>query len=360
MNGTMAILREYNWQQVVRTAKGIWGRVSLVTGVDIGSSFMKTVVIQADHHGLSLADFSMQSVVETAYPDEQFYAGLVESIREKIMIPLGSIGASLSGPSVFVKSINLPVMTEEDLREHLALELDRYIAFDVQDVFWDVYCPKPFYEATGEQQEYFLVVAKKECVERCVDAFRQYGMTLRFVDVDALALVNMVTYNYGHEGSWLLAHIGPTGMVMVVIVEGEPACIRKVSYEAEWYGDFLDQVLIGQTSSESRKELGASETLLLEQFFQETRGQICETLESFSDLSRKVIDRGILLSGGYVVAPEMASTLAQSFGMPVNLLDPFQSITVPQAIQQDSTFRQAAPLMSIAVSVALRGAALND
>jgi type IV pilus assembly protein PilM len=360
MNGTMAILREYNWQQVVRTAKGILGRVSLATGVDIGSSFMKTVVIQADHHGLSLADFSMQSVVETAYPDEQSYAGLVESIREKIMIPLGTIGASLSGPSVFVKSITLPVMTEEDLREHLALELDRYIAFDVQDVFWDVYCPKPFCEATGEQQEHFLVVAKKECVERCVDAFRQYGMPLRFVDVDAFALVNMVTYNYGREGSWLLAHIGPTGMVMVVIVEGKPACIRKVSYEAEWYGDFLDQVLIGQTSSESRKELGASETLLLEQFFQETRGQICETLESFSDLSRKVIDRGILLSGGYVVAPEMVSTLAQSFGMPVNLLDPFQSITVPQAIQQDSTFRQAAPLMSIAVSVALRGAALHD
>ena len=57
MNGTMEILREYNWQKVVRTAKGIFGRVSLATGVDIGSCFMKTVVIQADHNGLSLADF---------------------------------------------------------------------------------------------------------------------------------------------------------------------------------------------------------------------------------------------------------------------------------------------------------------
>ncbi len=360
MNGTMAILREYNWQRVVSTAKGIFGRVSLATGVDIGSRLMKTVVIQADHNELSLADFSMQSVVETAFPDEQSYAGLVESIREKIMIPLGTIGTALSGPSVFVKSITLPVMTEEDLREHLALELDRYIAFDVQDVFWDVYFRKLPHEATEEQQEHFLVVAKKDGVERRVDAFRQYGMTLRFVDVDAFALVNMVTYNYGNEGSWLLAHIGPTGIVMVAIVEGEAACIRKVSYEAEWYGDFLDQVLIRPTSLESRKELGASETLLLEQFFKETREQICETLESFSDLTTKVIDRGILLSGGYVVAPEMASTLAQTLGMPVTLLDPFQSITVPQAIQQDSAFQQAAPLMGVAVGVALRGTATHD
>jgi type IV pilus assembly protein PilM len=360
MNGTMAILREYNWQRVVRTAKGIFGRVPLATGVDIGSCLMKTVVIKADHNGLSLAGFSMQSVVETAFPDEQSYVGLVESIREKIMIPLGTIGTALSGPSVFVKSITLPVMTEEDLREHLALELDRYIAFDVEDVFWDVYCRKPILEATEEQQEHFLVVAKKDGVERRVDAFRQYGLTLRFVDVDAFALVNMVTYNYGNEGSWLLAHIGPTGIVMVVIVEGEPACIRKISYEAEWYGDFLDRVLIQPTSLESRKELGVSETLLLEQFFKETREQICETLESFSDLSTKVIDRGILLSGGYVVEPEMASTLAQTLGMPVNILDPFQSITVPQAIQQDTAFQQAAPLMSVAVGVALRGAATHD
>lgn len=356
----MAILREHNWQKVVRTTKGILGRVSLGTGVDIGSCFMKTVVIQAGHDGLSLEDFSMQSVVETAFPDEQPYAGLVGSIREKIRIPLGTIGTSLSGPSVFVKSMTLPVMTEKDLREHLALELDRYIAFDVQDVFWDVYCPKPFHEATGGQQEIFLVVAKKECVERRVDAFRQYGMTLRFVDVEVFALVNMVTYNYGNVGSWLLAHIGPTGMVMVVIVEGEPACIRKVAYEAEWYGDFLDQVFMRQTSLESRKELGASETLLLEQFSQETRGQICETLESFSDLSTKVIDRGILLSGGYAVESEMASTLAQSLGMPVNLLDPFQSITVPQTIQQDLAFHHAAPLMSVAVGMALRGTAAYD
>ena len=356
----MEILKEYNWQQVIRTAKGIFGRVSLGTGVDIGSCFMKTVVIQADHNGLSLADFSMQPVVEAAFPDEQSYAGLVESIQEKICIPLGAIGTSISGPSVFVKSIPLPVMPEKDLREHLALELDRYIAFDIQDVFWDVYCPKSFHEATGRQQEIFLVVAKKECVERRVDAFCHYGMTLRFVDVDVFALVNMVTYNYGNVGSWLLAHIGPTGIVMVVIVEGEPVCIRKVSYEAEWYGDFLDQMLIRQASLESRKELGASEILLLEQFFKETRGKICEILESFSDQSTKVIDRGILLSGGYAVAPEMASTLAQSLGMPVNLLDPFQAITVPQAIQQDLAFHCAAPLMSVAVGMALRCTATHD
>lgn len=251
-------------------------------------------------------------------------------------------------------------MTEEDIRDHLALELDRYIALDTQDVFWDVCQRNSLPDGRKDQQEHFLVVAKKECVERQVEAFSQCGATVRFVDVDAFALINLVVYNYGKEGTWLLAHVGPTGIVMVVIAQGEPAYIRQVAFEAEWYGDLLDQVLLPKISLVSKKELGASEMLLLEQFLQETREQICETWEFFSDHSTIVIDRGILLSGGYAVVPEMAKTLSHSLGMPAHLVEPFQSILVPPAIQQDPIFQQAAPLMSVAVGAALRGALSHD
>lgn len=349
----------YNWQQIVRSAKAIFGHVSRATGVDIGTSLMKTVVLQADRSGLFLADFSLQSVCQTDNPDERSYAGLIESLQEKIKIPFGTMGTSLSGSSVFVKSLTLPAMTEKDLREHLTLELDRYIAFDVEDVYWDVHRPNPCSQFTAEQQEHVLVVAKKECVERRVEAFRQDGMTLRFVDVDAFALVNLVVHNYGYEGSWLLAHIGPTGMVMVVIANGEPVCIRKVSYDAEWYGEFFEQMFILKTSLEQReprKNLETSETLLLEKFIQEIRERICETWESFSNRAAPVMNRGILLSGGYAVAPDIASILAESIGEEVQLLDPFQSITIPTGIQQDLCFQNAAPLMGVAVGMALRGA----
>lgn len=336
----------------------MFAHASRATGVDIGTSLMKTVVLQADHNGLSLVDFSLQSVCQTDNPDERSYAGLIESLQEKIKIPFGTMGTSLSGSSVFVKSMTLPAMTEKDLREHLTLELDRYIAFDVEDVYWDVYRQNSYSQLTAEQ-EHVLVVAKKECVERRVEAFRQDGMTLRFVDVDAFALVNLAVHNYGYEGSWLLAHIGPTGMVMVVIVEGEPVCIRKVPYDVEWYGEFFEQIFIQKTSLEQReprRNLETSETLLLEKFVQEMRKQICETWESFSDRATPVSSRRILLSGGYTAAPGIASILAQSIGYEIQLLDPFQSITIPTGIQQDVCFQNASPLMGVAVGMALRGA----
>ena len=356
----MTILRGQRWQRMVRVASGLFGHEPQTIGVDVGSRLMKTVVLQAGRSGLALKEFSIDPIIGTSFQDEQLDCGFVEALQKKMTVPMQTVGIAVSGPSVFVKSLILPVMTEGDLREHLSLELDRYIALDVQDVFWDVYLRKPLQEATAEQQEHFLVVAKKEYVERRVDVFHQCGVTVRFVDVDVFALINLVTHNYGKEESYLLTHIGPSGILMVIILEGEPAYIRKVPYETEWYGDFLDQALLPQPSLESKKEREKSEALLLEQFSQEVREHIAQTLESFSDISTKVLDGGILLSGGYAGVPEMTSHLAKSLGISVNRVNPFRRISVPQAIQQDDEFQQTAALMGVAVGVALRGLVTDD
>ena len=356
----MTTLKKYSWPQVVLKAKRLFGNAPMALGVDWGSCLIKTVALQEDSNGLTLHDCFMHPVHDKSVQDEHSDVELVRTIQKNLTILSQSIGTSLSGPSVFIKTISLPVMAEKDMRDHLALELDRYIAFDVQDVFWDVYHQKSSPKSMIAQPEHFLVVAKKESVERQVETFGHCGVTVQFVDVDAFALINLVTYNYGKEGNWLLAHIGPTGMVMVVMIQGEPAIIRKVGYEAEWYGDLLDQVLAPQISREANSEHGTSETLLLQQFLKETHERISETLESFSNQSRGVINKGILLSGGYAVVPNLTATLASSIGMPVHLLDPFQSIEVPPSIQQDPVFQQTAPLMSVAVGVALRGVLIDD
>ena len=356
----MAILREQGLPRMRVNARGWLRPRPCATGVDIGTRQMKIVTLQACGRGLSLTEFSMQPVVEKFNQSESECRQLVEAIRSKISSSSNRIGTSLSGSSVFIKSLILPVMTGEDLRAHLKLELDRYITFDIHEMFWDICRKKSSLEASNEQEEHFLVIARREYVEQQVNVFRQCGVSIQFIDVDIFALTNLVTHNYGNQGTWLLAHIGPTGMVLVVIDGGEPAHIQKVGYEAEWYEDLLDMVSIPKTSLKSQKKLGASESILLEQFFQEAHDQILDTMESFSAHPPAVFDRGILLSGGYAVVPDMAGTLAHTLGMPVSLLNPFESVMVPEAIQQDIVFQQTAPLMGVAMGVALRGALSHD
>ncbi len=353
-------MHKHTVRQLVRAVSRCWGRVPQGIGIDLGSHMIKTVALGADGSQFSLRDFSVQPVSEESWESHEAYIRLLETIQDNMPVPLNSVGMSLSGPAVYVKAFSVPPMKEDDLREHVALELDRYIAMDVQEVLWDVYCRTSPLIHPKDHQEHFLVVAKKEYVLRQINTFRECGINVPFVDVDVFALINMVTYNYGSTGSWVLVHLGPTGILMVLIFEGKPVVVQKESYRAGWFEDLLDQVFLSQIGTDSRKELGPSEVHLLEKFYQEVCDQINETLEGLSNISSTFEDGGILLSGGYAGAPDMAGKLAAALGMPVNIVNPFLKISVPPAIQDDPSFQRMIPMLGVAVGVALRGLETHD
>jgi type IV pilus assembly protein PilM len=330
-----------------------------VVGVDMGSRFMKTVILQAGRPCPTLKDFIIEPVeprpCDHSQSNLENHLHMIEILHKQMIPPSYTVGISVSGSQVLLKILTLPLFSEKELREHLALELDRYIPLDIQEVVWDVYCHKePAYLKDGKQ-EHFLVVAKKEFIEKRMQPFDCQGIQIQFVDVDTFALVNMMTYNYGSEGTWLIIHLGPSGMLSVIVEEGKPLHIRQMSYEVEWYGDLLDRILLAVETPDGNVEVGVSESFLLEQFFKETSEQIMEILKHYSDMSERVVMPNILLSGGYSGVEGFSEKLADSLTLPVTLIDPFRKIAVPSAIKQDARFQKALPLLGVAVGVALRG-----
>jgi type IV pilus assembly protein PilM len=333
------------------------------TGVDLGSRFIKAVKLQGEISSPTLKSFAVESIGPT--PDDPDFAlekngQIAHILRNRLMPHLKNVGISVSGPQILLKIITLPVMAEKDIREHLSLELDRYIFLEAEEVVWDVYRHKASVNFNDEKQEHFLIVAKKKFINDRIYQFEHQGIKVHFVDVDPFALVNMVAYNYGKEETWLLVHLGPTGILSVIMETGKPVYIRQVAYEAEWYGGLLDRVLLARATSDEDSELGTSETVLLQQFFKETTDQVIESLRDFSELTEKSIMPSVLLSGGYSMVEGLEEYLADSLKMPVGLVNPFKRISVPQALQQDIDFQKVFPLLGVAVGVALRGVSSYD
>ena len=110
------------------------------------------------------------------------------------------VAASLSGNSVIVKKITLPLMSEQELSESIYWEAEQYIPFDIQDVNLD-------YEiidaGTGPNSqgtmEVLLVAAKKDKIADYTNVITQAGRTPVIVDVDAFALQNAYEANYGFD-----------------------------------------------------------------------------------------------------------------------------------------------------------------
>jgi type IV pilus assembly protein PilM len=344
--------------------KGFSWKSQNVTGVDVGSRLLKAVTLQPGHASPILRGIVIESLLFKPNPNSQTDLEpdrhLVQFLRNQLSPSPRAVGITVSSPHVLLKRLALPYMSEKDLREHLALELDRYIPLDAQGAVWDVYRHKDSAALDNEKDQTFLVVAKKEFIEARMRQFEGQGMHVRFVDVDAFSLVNMVAYNYDHEGTWMIVHLGPTGILAVIMEEGHLVHMHQVSYEVEWYGDLLDGVQAALETAGDGFKLGASETLLLEQFFNETIKQVTETIKHVSEGNDTGMVRGVFLSGGYSMLEGLQSRLAESLDVSVTRVNPFNKIMVPQEMQQDCRFQKALPLFGVAVGTALRGAIPHD
>lgn len=324
-----------------------------VVGVDIGSRFTKKVIL---HHGEppTLKHYSLESIDQELPDYSQTVSKKVITgfFRHGMAPPSDFVGISISGQQVFLTVLSLPGLSEKNLREHLALELDRYIPFDVRDVVWDISCHKnPFLDG---RQEYYLIVAKKEFIETRIKHYVKKGMKIQFIDVDIFALVNMMPYNYGNQGTWLIVHPGPSGILSVVVEEGMLIDIRQTSYKGEWYGHLFDQLFLPNETFDATNNFGVSESLLRKQFVNELTEQTIDILKAFAQISEA---RGpnILLSGGYSGVEDLPAKLTESLKAPVTMLNPFKKISVPLVIQEDRQFQKNLPLLGVAVGVALRG-----
>ena len=110
-----------------------------LVGLDIGSSSIKAVELRGSRQGYELVSFGLETlaqdtVVDGAIMDAPLVAAVISSIFENQRIKTRNVATSVSGHSVIVKRVPLPLMTEEELFDRIQAEASQHIPFDIADV----------------------------------------------------------------------------------------------------------------------------------------------------------------------------------------------------------------------------------
>src|SRR5208283_4672978 len=89
-----------------------------LVGLDIGSSSIKAVELKSSKAGYELVSFGMEAlapdtVVDGAIMDARQVANAISKIFDAQRIKTKNVAASVSGHSVIVKRVPLPLMTED-------------------------------------------------------------------------------------------------------------------------------------------------------------------------------------------------------------------------------------------------------
>jgi type IV pilus assembly protein PilM len=350
----------------------VFRRAKALVGLDIGSSAVKAIELKPTGKTYKVTAFGSapvppDSIVEGAIIDGAAVVGAIRRAFDGCRITTRDVAASLSGSAVIVKKIALPAMTEAELAESIYWEAEQYIPFDIQDVNLDYQILERANPAAGKStMDVLLVAAKKEKIADYTGVIGQAGRTAVVVDVDAFALQNAYEANYGFEprAVVMLLNVGASATNINILHGDQSVFTRDISIGGNAYTEALQKDLNlpfeqadllkrggavdGVTYEDARPVLRAvTENVMLE---------IQKTFDFFKATAASDQMTRVVVSGGAARAEGFLDTLAERFGAPVEVFDPFKKVAFDAKKFRVDSAEEVGPTVAVAVGLALRRA----
>jgi len=169
-----------------------------LVGVDIGTASIKVCQVKETRKGLGLvrlgyAPLGPQVIVDGQVMDSGAVVETLQKVFHDAKIRQKECALSVSGQSVIIRKITVPMMTEAELEEQIQWEAEQHIPFDIKDVHVDYQVLRRRAEAS--QMDLLLVAAKRDQIEEYAQLARNAKLKPLVCDIDAFTVQNLFEYS---------------------------------------------------------------------------------------------------------------------------------------------------------------------
>lgn len=339
-----------------------------VIGIDIGSSSVKLVQLREAKGSyqlvsLGLAPLPPEAIVDNSIMDSSSVVEVIRGLVESHRIKTKSVASSISGHSVIIRKVLLPIMTEDEMESSIQWEAEQYIPFELSEVNLDFQILGPDAKDPS-QMNVILVAAKKDFVNDYIAVFKECGLQPMVMDIDCFAIENVFEYNYGFEDESIVAliNMGASALNINILKQGVSVFTRDIQVGGNMFNEEI-QKRLGLSSEDAEKvKLGGGVEDVDAQAVAEVITDATETLSQeiqrsldfFSATSSDEKVQKIYITGGVSQTPQVKDSLEQRLGVPVEIMDPFRSIVVGEKDFDLEYLRAVGPLFSVATGLAMR------
>ena len=347
-----------------------FGKSKSIIGLDIGSSSVKVVELVNRHKGIELqhvgiAPLPPEAIVQGAFLNSGAIVDAISQAVDEAGIKNKNVATAVSGHSVIVKKISLPMMTRDELEESIRWEAEQYIPFDINEVNLDFQILESG-DAEG-QMDVLLVAAKKDLIDDYVQVISEAGLNASVIDVAAFAVENAFEANCdsNHDDVVALINIGAQVVSINIVDHGVPAFTRDVSTGGNLYTEEIQKALsVGWEEAERLKIGGGpgeeSQEVVPQEVEQAMRsvtetvlGEISRSLDFFSATAAEARISKVVLSGGGARVSGLDAAFQGKTNLPVEMLDPLAR-AMPSGKFDQEFLDQVAPLLGVSMGLALR------
>jgi len=361
---------------------------SVSTGLDIGSSAIKLVQLHETKSGVALykagsAPTPREAVKAGVVTDPLAVAKAIQSLLEALQVESGQVTAGVAGPTVVVREVPLPVMSDRQLRKSIQWEARNYISFPVEDSVVEFQVTDRPAAGEGTQMRVMLVAAPRDMVDSQVEAIEVAGLDPVAVEIQPFAMMRgILAANGAHSGegeTTAVLGIGAAYTEITIMKDGAFVLTRMIPIAGDAFTDAIKNALdidaeeanqLKETamqvvsSEEERATLDpaaqqASRAIepLLDEIIREVRRSL-----AYHDYQQQAPEAGsgdlgvnrILLSGGSAKLPRINEYFMSQLGVPVEVVSIFGNGQLRAHGVNQEYLQSHAPTLLVGAGLALR------
>ncbi len=337
-----------------------------LVGIDIGSSAVKLVRLRLLKDGYELQNvgilpLSAEAIVDNTLMDSSAVVEAVRQLVKNLKVKAKEVACSISGNSVIIRKISLPVMPAEELEDQIQWEAEQYIPFDINDVNVDFQILSPD-EQDASKMNVLLVASKKDIINDYQAVFAEAGLKLMVMDVDSFAVQNAYETNYEPDPSEVaaLVNIGASIINLNIVNRGVSLFTRDVQMGGNLYTEEIQkQFGLGDEEAEAKKlSAPESDDPRLKDILLRVNDTLAQEIRRSLDFYNSTAGEGKIttayLSGGAAKAPQLLEAVQRRLSLPVEMLNPFLKVAVNEKEFDAKYLQELAPLVTVAVGLATR------
>ncbi len=340
-----------------------------VIGIDVGTSAVKFVRLLESRGTYSLENIGImplapETIVDNTIMDSTAVVQAIRNLLSAMKVKTKQVATSISGHSVIIRKITLPVMSQTELESSIQWEAEQYIPFDVSEVNLD-------FQILGEdpkdpsQMNVVLVAAKKDFVDDYSAVFTEAGLEPMVMDVDCFAVENMFDYNYGFVENEIIALIdlGATATSVNVMRGNTSVFTRDIQVGGNLLNDELQKRLGLSSENAEIAKLGDAEIADVDpESVNEVLGDAIEnlvhevqrSLDFFAANSSEDKISKVFLTGGLSSSERIIKALENRLGIVVTKVDPFRNLKINEKEFDRDYLDAIGPMFSVATGLAMR------
>ena len=308
-------------------------------GVDIGTRKIKAVEMASGKEIKRLTGFAIADIIPPF--SEEKAASALKDVLSKLNSNTKEVRISLSAPHAIVRFINIARMKEEDLRNSLKYEAEKYIPFNISEVGIDVSILEEKTE-DEKQMKVLLAAAKKNVIDSRMGMMKSAGLSTYLIDIDSFACFNAFTEASVEKDaakSVVLLNIGYTQTNAIIINQGKPLFTRDIQIGgkdiiAALVKTFSINDKEAESLMEDPKEKSAEvfecEKIVLNTLIEEIR----LSFGYYENQYGKSID-SLYLSGGVAKLAGIVEYFEENFGIKPSGWDPFTGFEIDAKVNKE-------------------------